>query len=976
MFTKDSLKKDFEKDWKKHYRVKIFKDVGFERKSCHKCGKHFWTLDEKRKVCPDPPCENYGFIGNPITCSKWDYIETWKQFERFFKKNSHTSIPRYPVIDRWRPDLFFTIASIQDFQRIDQGNIVFEYPADPLIVPQMCLRFNDIPNVGVTGRHHTSFVMSGQHSFGSYWKDRCIELNFEFLNKVMGIPEKEIVYTEDIWAMPDFSAFGPCIETYSRGLELANSVFMQFTRDGNRIKALPKRVVDVGWGHERLTWFTQGTPTGYDAVFGPVVKWAKKRIGLSGSDLFDRYAVLSGGLDVDQSCDVKKVRENIAKKLGVKVSVLNDAVEPMQAMYAMIDHVKTLMFAITDGGIPSNVGGGYNLRVLLRRALSFLKEFGFDIELEKLASLHAKHLYPVFPDITNGLDPFSKILSVEGERYGRTMGKTGLLIKRELDKGKIDQDTLVKFYISHGISPELVERAARENGTKIDIPENFYAMITDRHMSGEKDVEKKKTWVDVTGLPRTKQLYYDDSYKKEFTAKILKIISSGNETWVILDRTLFYPDGGGQPTDLGTLTLGKSEFNVKDVQKIGNIIVHNIGKVVKSGLKKNHGIKGKIDWKRRHQLMKMHTSTHIVAGATRKVIGSHVWQAGAQKGMESSRIDLTHYRGFTDEEIKKIEKVANDTIKMNLVVSKEFMPRTIAEKKYGFVLYQGGASPGKMVRVVDIGGGFDTEACGGIHLDKTGEAEIIKIIKSDRIKDGVNRIEFTTGSKAYEFFREQERIARETLEVVEKLGIYEKIVDIMQNEMDIQNELEKASRIFSISPKHLPKTIDRFCNEIREDFDQLSDIKKRLNIPDGMIELKDIFEERVGEVRTFEDLSKSIFEFWKDQRKEIDNLRGDVAREKASKLLQKAVRGQIFDVVSGDRKELIDIADRLVKINPELTVILSNESGEIIGMSRTRDVGHVIRDICEKAGGSGGGNKELAQGRVELSKLLKVMGSV
>ena len=198
MFTKDSLRKEFAKNWKKHYQIKLFKDMGFERKRCKKCKRYFWTLEKDRRHCQNPPCENYGFIGKPITKKPWDYCETWKQFEKFFKKEGHTSIPRYPVIDRWRPDLFFTIASIQDFQRIDNGNIVMEYPNDPLVVPQVCLRFNDIQNVGVTGRHHTGFIMSGQHSFGKYWKDRTIELNFDFINKVMGVPETEIVYSEDI----------------------------------------------------------------------------------------------------------------------------------------------------------------------------------------------------------------------------------------------------------------------------------------------------------------------------------------------------------------------------------------------------------------------------------------------------------------------------------------------------------------------------------------------------------------------------------------------------------------------------------------------------------------------------------------------------------------------------------------------------------------------------------------------------------
>ena len=288
MMTKESLMERFRKNPERYWKVELFKQKGFVRKRCSGCGKYFWTLDPDRKLCGDPPCENYGFIGQPVTKARWDYVSAWKEFERFFRKRGHSSVPRYPVIDRWRPDLFFTIASIQDFQRLDKGNMVFEYPANPLVVPQVCLRFPDIQNVGVTGRHHTSFVMSGQHAFGypgeGYFKDRCIDLNFEFLNKVMGVPEDELVYVESLWAMPDLSAFGPSMETLSQGLELVNSVFMQFTRKGSSFRELPIKVIDVGWGHERLVWFTQGTSTGYDAVFGPVIEQLRKKAGFRGSD--------------------------------------------------------------------------------------------------------------------------------------------------------------------------------------------------------------------------------------------------------------------------------------------------------------------------------------------------------------------------------------------------------------------------------------------------------------------------------------------------------------------------------------------------------------------------------------------------------------------------------------------------------------------------------------------------------------------
>ena len=161
MLTKDGLRAEFKKNWQKYYQVDMFKEQGYERKTCKKCGRAFWTCDPGKDTCSDSPCSDYGFINKPITKGKWDYVETWKLFEKYFKKNGHTPIKRYPVVDRWRPDLYFTIASIQDFQRLDNGNMNFVYPANPLIVPQVCLRFPDIQNVGITGKHLTSFVMSG-----------------------------------------------------------------------------------------------------------------------------------------------------------------------------------------------------------------------------------------------------------------------------------------------------------------------------------------------------------------------------------------------------------------------------------------------------------------------------------------------------------------------------------------------------------------------------------------------------------------------------------------------------------------------------------------------------------------------------------------------------------------------------------------------------------------------------------------------
>ncbi len=970
MITKQSLIEKFRKTPDKYWKAELFSDKGFVRKKCARCDKHFWTLDPDRKLCGDPPCEDYGFIGKPITKVKWDYVQAWKAFEKFFMKNGHASVPRYPVIDRWRPDLFFTIASIQDFQRLDKGNMTFEYPANPLIVPQMCLRFPDIQNVGVTGRHHTSFVMSGQHAFGypneGYFMDRCIELNFEFLSRVMGIPERELTYVESLWAMPDLSAFGPSMETISRGLELVNSVFMQFTKSGSSFKDLPKKVIDVGWGHERLVWFSQGTRTGYDAVFTPVTKWLKKQSGLADSSILDGYASLAAGLDIDEATNIKKVREGIARELGVTVKELSDVVEPTQSLYAIADHTKTLMFAITDGGIPSNVGGGYNLRVLLRRMFSFINDFGFDIDLVKVAELHIKHLSPMFPELSSGLDSFANIVDIERKRYEKTLEKAGILIQRELKSGKgsIDSATMTRLYTSNGITPELAEKVAREQGIRYSAPEGFYSSLTQKHMAGEDRVDDSLR-MDVSGVPKTRTLFYEKPYRREFNATVLARLGD----WIVLDKTLFYPEGGGQPPDMGMLWLGTREFRVLDVQKLDDVILHKVDKP--QGLTKGQAVRGEIDWERRFTLMKMHTCTHIIAGAARRVLGSHIWQAGAKKSLETSRIDLTHYKPFTNDELGEIERITNDTIKKDMHVKSGFMPRGDAEKAYGFTLYQGGASPGKTVRVVNAANGFDVEACAGTHLEHTGEIEFVKIIRTERIQDGINRLVYTCGKPAFAYMSGQEGIAREIIRTLSGTPLAGKIARGLMTEGDVSGEVHAAAEAMSVEPRALSKTFKRFIREIGQDHEQLNGLRSSLELRTRSLDDEAFFLNHTKGISGLKGLSECVFGIWKDQKKALQSLTERAACSSAARLVAGARDNRILDVVSGERKTMIEIANQALKIKPGLTVILANQAGDVIAMSRTGDASRALRKVLDRTGGSGGGSRELAQGRLELSKFMK-----
>ncbi|MGA2665009.1 MAG: alanine--tRNA ligase-related protein, partial [Nitrososphaerales archaeon] len=340
------LQEKFSKDYDKYYLVDLFKRKGFVRKQCVRCGKHFWTLKSERTICDDPPCSVYSFIGDPPAKSRLDYVGTWKVIEDFFRSNGHTIVPRYPVVARWRPDLYFTVASIIDFQRIEGGKVIFELPANPLVVPQMCLRFNDLPTVGLNGKHNSSFCMVGQTAIANsegYWKDRCIDLDFDLVTKQLGIPEDELSFIEGTWM--GYGAFGYCLDYFVRGLELGNAVFTAFEGDVSHYSEMKEPVIDMGAGLERLAWITQGTPTSYDVVFASVLSRMKEEFKLDyDEDLFLRYSRIAGSMNLDEYPSLSEARGEIARILGVSPSVLAEQLGPIQALYSVADHARTLLF--------------------------------------------------------------------------------------------------------------------------------------------------------------------------------------------------------------------------------------------------------------------------------------------------------------------------------------------------------------------------------------------------------------------------------------------------------------------------------------------------------------------------------------------------------------------------------------------------------------------------------------------------------
>jgi alanyl-tRNA synthetase len=900
------------------YQLEFFKSNGFERRICANCGIPFWTLDPEQKMCNDTPCVEYGFIGEPIMKERYDLTTMRNKFLKFFERNGHKILKRYPVIARWRDDIYFTIASIADFQpHVTSGEV--PPPANPLVISQPCIRFVDIDIVGKSGRHLSNFEMMGHHAFNTkedhiYWKSEAVEYCHEFYSKDLGIPGEWIVYKENPWSGGGNA--GPAVEIMVKGLELATLVFMSMKQDDNgefeikgaRYNHMDTKVVDPGYGLERMVWASHGTYTIYDAIYPEQIKDLidKAELGENVAELEEKgilreYSQLAGMMSFEGAESIKEMRKKLVEKLnnkGFKITIeeLINLMVPLENIYTLVDHSRCLTFMLGDGIVPSNVKAGYLARLVLRRALRYIEELGLEVSLVDLVDWHLKDLKD-FPELGEEKETMFHILELERDRYKETLRKGKRLVQdftKTLDKSsKMPTEKLINFYDTFGIHPTQVQKFAKEEGFSFEVPEHFNALLAEHHAkSAPKKIEEKKRFE----LPETKLRFYEDEYINEFDSKI---VYSKNRQ-VVLDESYFYPEGGGQPGDIGTMTINDKTLQVEDVQKSAGVVVHNVSGDNFNDLPENTKVHCKIDWSRRMQLMRNHTATHVVNGAARALLGSHIWQTGAQKGLDRSRLDITHYAKLTTEQLHKIEKIANDAVLKGYTVDKAWLPRDLAEKQHGFKLYQGGVPPGKQVRVVDIKG-FDVEACAGTHLNNTQEIGMIKILRSERIQDGVERLEFSVGLAAVEQVQSREKL------------------------------LTDASGVLNIMPEQLPKTVKRFFDE------------------------------------------------WKAQRKEIQDLHTQSHTAATEASVKEEINGisLIVREISQPLKGVIAVARKMLKDTTKTVAIfgtVEEGSGKLI-IARTGDVELDMREVikipAELLGGGFGGKADFAQAGGKNSDKLK-----
>ena len=818
------------------YRLEYFEREGFTRKQCPGCSDFFWTRDDDRDLCGEPPCEEYSFIDNAGFDEEHSLEEMREAFLSFFEEHDHERIEPYPVAaNRWRDDVLLTQASVYDFQPLVTSGTT-PPPANPLCISQPCIRMQDIDNVGKTGRHTMAFEMMAHHAFNAreeledpdqyayegevYWKDETVEYCDTFF-EWMGADPEEITYIEDPWVGGGNA--GPAIEVIFRGAELATLVFMSMEqdsegeyelKDGNTYSKMDTYVVDTGYGLERWTWVSQGTPTVYEAIYPDMIAFLKENAEIAytnaENDLVHRAAKRSGSLDVDAVTNVESAREDIAAELNVDTAELTALLGPLEDVYAIADHCRTLAYMFGDGIVPSNVGTGYLARMVLRRTERLCDTVGVDAPLDELVDMQAERLE------YENRDTIRDMVRTEVEKYRETLDRGGRRVRQLAEEyaereESIPVEELLELYDSHGIQPDMVREIAAEVGASVAIPEDFYRLVAKRHTEEGEAEKTGATRHDdpLAEVPKTERLYYDDPEGIEFEAVVLDVLErdsadgidgdgtdadgdEGIEYDVVLDQTLFYPEGGGQPPDHGTLTAPDGTIPVTDAQVREGVVYHRTSEDPGTG----EIVRGRIDRARRRRLMAHHTATHIAIHAARQVLGEHVRQAGAQKGVDRSRIDLRHYDRISREQVREIERLANEIVRRNAPVRQEWPDRNAAEAEHGFDLYQGGVLPGTDIRLIHVA--EDVQACGGTHVGATGDVGAIKILSSERVQDGVERLSFAAGEAA------------------------------ITATQDTEDALYEAAATFDVAPSEVPETAERFFEEWKARGKRIKDLNKQL----------------------------------------------------------------------------------------------------------------------------------------------------
>ncbi len=728
-------------------------------------------------------------------------------FLEFFRRHQHEVVPSSSLIPANDPTLLFTNAGMVPFKDVFLGQEQRSYQR--AVSSQRCVRaggkHNDLENVGYTARHHTFFEMLGNFSFGDYFKQEAIQLAWEFLTDVMKLPterlwvtvfdeddEAETIWLNDVgvpadrvlrigakdnfWSMGDTGPCGPCTEIFydhgpevaggppgsadedgDRYVEIWNLVFMQFSRDSNgELHPLPKPSVDTGMGLERLAAVMQGVHSNYDI------------------DLFSNLIA------------------NISHILGTKAL-------KSSSLRVIADHIRSCAFLIVDGVLPSNEGRGYVLRRIIRRAIRHGHKLGHDEGpfFYRVVEPLVKEMGDAYPELAKAQAEVERVLQQEEQRFAETL-KQGMQILEEEIAATTDGSSIIKgsvafkLYDTYGFPVDMTADIARERGLELDLNGFELEMAAQRERAraaGQFGTDYNARF-EVKGDTRfsgyesvTDQGQVLGLFRG--TDRVEKL-NLGDEGVVVLDRTPFYAEAGGQVGDRGVLSFGESVFVVDDTRKQTNGAYMHFGHVDQGSITNDALIKANVDPDLRQATARNHSATHLLHAALRELLGPHVSQKGSLVDNERLRFDFSHTEGLSAEQLIAIETLVNDKIRANLLVETQVMDFDAARTAGAMALF--GEKYGDEVRVLSMGD-FSVELCGGTHVQRTGDIGLFRVVSEGGIASGVRRIEAVTGTGAITRLHQDDLMAQQ-LAVMLK-GNRDELVERAQSLLDRNRLLEK-----------------------------------------------------------------------------------------------------------------------------------------------------------------------------------------
>jgi alanyl-tRNA synthetase len=733
-------------------------------------------------------------------------------FLDFFKDRGHTVVASSSLVPGNDPTLLFTNAGMVQFKDCFLGRDKRDYVR--AASSQRCVRaggkHNDLENVGYTARHHTFFEMLGNFSFGDYFKKDAIRFAWDFVtgtlkidparlmvtvyqtddeafelwNKMIGLPAEKIVRigdkpgggSDNFWQMGDTGPCGPCTEIFydhgahipggppgspnddgDRWIEIWNLVFMQFDRSADgKLTPLPKPSVDTGAGLERVTAVMQGVTNNYDIdIFVDLIKEAGRLLGAP------------------------------------------DLTNP--SLRVIADHIRACSFLVVDGVIPSNEGRGYVLRRIARRAMRHGHKFGKSPTFfNELVPTLVKVMGGAFPELVAQQARVREVLLKEGQQFERTL-ETGMEIldvavaRLGADK-TIEGETVFKLHDTYGFPTDLTADIARERGFKVDMA--GYERAMERQREGSRGASKFE--MDMTsGVKlegKTSFLGYQSDSDVGQVVALLKggakvdTLNAGEEGEVILDRTPFYAESGGQVGDAGELGNVGAKFTVTDTQKRGAVHSH-LGKVVSGLIKVGDKLAAQVDAPRRKAIKANHSATHLLHAALRLVLGKHVQQKGSLVAPDRLRFDFSHNAPVTPEELRRIEALVNEEIRQNAAAETRELPYDVAIAEGAIGLF--GEKYEKDVRVLRFGG-FSMELCGGTHVERVGDIGLFKIVSEGGVQAGVRRIEAVTAQGAYDYVTGTDLIVKEVAGLLR--GTRDDVKAKVADALERIRQLEKENR--------------------------------------------------------------------------------------------------------------------------------------------------------------------------------------